>query len=55
MDGVGEEAGEAEVGAGDGAVHGQVEDPLAIYHHGRDLGGYSVEVPAGGYMDGLGA
>ena len=31
--------------------HGQEEDHLAIYRHGRDQDGYSVEEHAGGYSE----
>ena len=32
-----------------GEVHGLGEDHLASYHRGKDQGGFSAEVPAGGF------
>jgi len=51
---VGEVDGVEEVGDGVGQGHGLVEGRSAIFHHGRDLDGYSVEELAGGFLDGLG-
>ena len=50
-DGV-EDGAEAVDGVVDGQVHGQVRDHLAIYHHGRDPDGYTVEERADGYIHG---